>query len=61
VQSEEAQVGTMVVQEKPKRKRRSKAEVEAAKDREAIERVKAAKERGPASTSTLSLHTRVNT
>jgi hypothetical protein len=54
-------VGTMVVQEKPKRKRRSKAEVEAAKDREAIERVKAAKERGPASTSTLSLHTRVNT
>jgi hypothetical protein len=55
VQSEEAQMGTMVVPTKPKRRRRTKEEVEAEKDREAIERVKA-KELGPASTSTLGLN-----
>ena len=44
-----------IVQGKPKRKRRSKQEVEAAKDAEALERVKA-KDLGPASTSTLRLH-----
>ena len=62
VQSEEAQMGTMVVQAKPKRRRRTRREMEEAKDREALERVKA-KELGPTNTSisTLGLHILVKT